>query len=339
MKYIKKYKIITERYSNTIEDELIDYIDDNTIEEWYDKNYTMDADEIATSLAPNYVWDNFDKERFKEDFMYDMKTDHNYDDYDDYEFKEFIKKELTYAKEDKIIELYNENNYDENDEDDEPVTEFDIDYLEDLDKDQLIEVIEVDSDQDDFIEFITHYIYDGYDVEDIFSEFYGVSEKSFQNQNRYSYSSYNTPNYYSFGEYLWKNYRQYIDEDGIVDDWKNNEDFEYKKEVVKDNIYSSPELQEKILKKKTVLLLAELFEQNPKSENISGTYKFQQTYINKKLKDDLVWDKNDKEYNEEKFNIISDALEYLDDNFELNDTIKKRYPDEMFKVDAKKYGM
>lgn len=337
MKYIKKYKIITERYD--IQDELIDYLDDNTINEWYDKNYTMDADEIAISLAPNYVWDNFDKERFKEDFIHDMKTDRDYDDYDDYDFKEFIKEALTDVKEKKIIELYNENNYDENDENDEPVTEFDIDYLEDLDKDQLIEVIEVDSDQDDFINFITHYVYDGYDVEDIFSEFYGVSEKSFQNQNRYSFSSYNTLTYNSFGEYLWKNYKQYVDEDGIVDDWKNNEDFEYKKEIVKDNIYGSPELQEKILKKKTVLLLAELFEENPRNKNISGTYKFQQTYINKKLKDDLVWDKTDKEYNEEKFNIISDALEYLDDNFELNDSIKKRYPDEMFKVDAKKYGM
>lgn len=332
MKYIKSFKMITE--SNVSED-LIDYVDDSLIDEFFDKNYVVDADEVAY-LCSDCVWNCFNKEQFVEDFISDMKNDRTIEDFDDYDFTEYIKSHLTEEKKEKIIELYNDNNYDEDDDDSEKVTEYDEDYLEDLDRDQLIEVITVDDDESDFVEYITNDMYDGYTAKEILSEFYGMSEETLKDQNRYSYSK---SKYDTFGQYLWKEHRQYIDSDKLVDNWKKNEDYEYRKEYTQDSIYREPELQRNILKNhvEAVIKLAEMFE-NETGDNISDEYDFQKAYIEYKVEQDA--DENDED---DVVNVISDSLEYLDDNFGLNKELeielRNKNSNYFIKIDAKKYNM
>lgn len=331
---ITKFKLF-ENYE--LEKDLIDYVDSDLISDWYDDDYTLDAEEIATVLYPGLVWEFFDKEKFKKDFIIDMSKSSTYDDFDDNDFIIFIKENLTQEKKEKILELYNDNNYDETDEDSEKYTEFDIDFIDDLDLDQLKEVIEVDSWEDDFVEFITKYYYDDYDAEEIFSEFYGVSKDSFKN-DPYSYKK---PEFNSFGEYLWNKYNQYINNDKLISEYKKGEDEEYKKELAASEIYNNIDFQNSILENDDdmVLKLAELFENQPDGKNIGDTYDFQSKYIEKYIKQEISADEDDDEYEDEKNELIADALVYLDDNFILDDDIKKKYSEQMYKVNSNKYNL
>jgi len=322
---ITKFKI----FENYDKGDLIDYVDFHLIEEIFDEEYSMDEDEIAY-ICSSCVVDNFDFDKFKEDFIYDMRYDRTYEDYDDYEYKEFIKNHLTDEKEEKIIEFYNDNNYDEDDEDSEKVTEFDIDYLDDLDNSQLIEVIEVDNDDDDFIKYIVNQQYGDYSGEEVFDEFYGMSEESIERQNKNSYS-FNIPKYETFGHYLWKEYPQYVDKQEMVNDWKNGEDDTYKKEFVQEYIHNSPEIQKNIIANNpdSVFDLFDLFE-SENGDNISETYEFQKLYI-EKFEEDNPEDLEDE--------IIANAIKNINDSFELNKKIRKEYKDHLIFVDIENFNI
>lgn len=329
---ITKFKIFESR---NIQEELINYVDFDLVEEIYDREYSIDEDELAY-ICSGCVVNNFDFDKFKEDFIYDMRYDRSYEDYDEHEYKEFIKSHLTAEKKEKIIDLYNDNNYDdEDDEDSEEVTEFDIDYLDDLDDSQLIEVIEADSDLDDFVKYIVNQYYNDYSGEEIFSEFYGMSEESIKRDNKNSYS-YNRPKYETFGYYLWKEYNHYIDRQGMVDDWKSGEDDTSKKEYVANYIYNTPALQKNIIANDpdNILDLFELFANEPDGRNIANQYKYQKLYMDKYL--EYNGDEDDEEDKDEYY---PEALKFLHDNFGLNKDIEKEYNKYTILIDKEKYNL
>jgi hypothetical protein len=323
---ITKFKIFESNY----EEDLIEYVDYYLIEKVYDEEYSIDEDELAY-ICSSCVVDNFNFDRFKEDFIYDMKMDSSYENYDDYDYKEYIKSHLTTEKEEMILSLYNDNNYDEDDEDSEEFTDFDIDYLDDLDNSQLIEVIESDDDLSDFIDYIINQHYGSYSGEEIFDEFYGMSEESIKRANQNAYS-FNKPDYETFGHYLWKEYNQYVDDEGMLKSWKDGEDDEYKKEFVRDYIYNYPELQKNILAndKSQVINLFDLFIENS-GENIGDTYEFQKAYIEE-------FEEQDPESLDEDM-IIPTAIKNINDNFDLQEEIKKEYKDHLFLIDVDKFNL
>lgn len=332
MKYIKDFKNLNE----SVKDDLINHVDDDLIEKFYDKEYVIDDSELAY-ICPSCVTNNFDFDKFKDDFIYDMISESTFDNYDDYEFKEYIEEHLTDEKKNKIIELYNENNDEEN-------KEFDDDYLSDLDSEQLKEVIEEDDDEYDFVKYIVERIYGDYSGEEIFEEFYGMSDDIIDKQNKNSYS-YNKPDYESFGEYLWKEYNHYIDRTGMLKDWINGEDFTYKTEFVMEYIENNIELQKNILKndEEQVLNLAELFIEEP-GDNISKEYNFQKLYIEKFLENELtiggvVFDDEEEKVIEEK----TKAITFLNDNFGLNKILEKELRKEnhsyFVKIDSQGFNL
>lgn len=326
MKYIKKFKALNE----SVKDDLIDYVDDNLIEKVYDENCYVDDDELAY-ICPSCVTNNFDFDKFKKDFIYDMISGSSFDNYDDYDFKEYIEENLTDEKKNKIIELYNENNDEEN-------KEFDDDYLSDLDSEQLKEVIEEDDDEYDFVKYIVERMYGNYSGEEIFEEFYGMSDDIIDRQNKKSYS-YNKPDYESFGEYLWIEYNHYINRIGMLEDWKNSEDFTYKKELVMDYIENNIELQRNILTndEDQVLNLADLFLEIGSKDNISEEYNFQKLYIEKFIENEVIDD------NDEIVQLKTNAITFLNDNFGLNKKLEKELRKEnqsyFIKIDSQGFNL
>jgi hypothetical protein len=330
---VKKYKIF-EQYGSDAADELIEEFDDNYIEKFFDDNYSISFHEAIELYGSSIIKNHINDEEYAQSWIDSEIESRTFEDYSDWDFKNYIKQHLTTAKEQKALELYNENNYNENEEDDEKTTEYSDDLLDDLDNEQLIEVIESDDDEYDFKKSIAEDTYLGRSALDIIYDIYGDLEEQEKK------STYNRYGYGKKPHTLYDEVKDYIDEEAVVEDIKNNEDFEYKKEYLKDRIYDSKKSQRRLLKinKKNSLKLAELFEETSGS-NIGNEYKFQKAYIKSYTKEENVFDKTDEEYEKEKRELIATALEYLYNNFELNTIIEKLYPNEMYKINIKKYNI
>ena len=102
---------------------------------------------------------------------------------------------------------------------------------------------------------------------------------------------------------------------------------------------------------KNVTALIDLWNEN-NGKNIGDEYDFQKAYINKYLKDGIEEDEDEED--EEKYKTIDDeesdkenkttlienALEFLHDNFEVNDKIADEYEPYMWKIIAQyKYNL
>jgi len=307
---IKKFKLFLERSSWDISGELIGYIDDDYIEEYYDKNYDKDIFEIL-DLWPKIVFEHIDNDRFVEDFIDEEISSLTFEDFGDWDYKDYIKNNLTEVKENKIVEIYRNNNFDEDDEEYNNEIEFDEDFIEDFDDDDLRKVIEADDEEEKFVETMVKDRYEGRNAENILSDFYGDLD-SLKSIDLYNMVS------------------QYIDDDDIIKDYKDNEEFEYKKETIQNQIDTEPDLQRLLLKKskKTVLLLAELFDDSNRY-NISDEYKFQKLFIKQYVK---------KHKGEEGY-LRAKALKYLNDKFDLDYDIKVEHDDDMWLTNADKYNL
>lgn len=194
--------------------------------------------------------------------------------------------------------------------------DYDDDLLDELDEDQLWEIIE-EHDEDDFKDTTIRNRYDGQSAEDILSEF-GYLELP----DPHSYYGSKQQTYHSVAEMVYDKWGQYIDDDGIIDEWNDNEDIDYKKEQVQSYIYDVPDLQIDILSEETVLRLAELFEEEP-GNNIGDEYEFQKLYIEEYAKE-----------NEDDGDRYADAILYLAENFNLNDKISQEYPNHLWKKEG-----
>jgi hypothetical protein len=204
--------------------------------------------------------------------------------------------------------------------DDDVLAKIDVDYddylLDELDEDQLWEIIE-EHDEDDFKDTIIRNRYEGQSAEDILSEF-GYLELP----DSHSYYGRSQKSYHSVAAMVYDKWGQYIDDDGIIDEWNDNEDIDYKKEQVQSYIYDVPDLQRDILSEETVLRLAELFEEES-GNNIGDEYEFQKLYIEEYAKE-----------NEDDGDRYADAILYLAENFNLNDKISQEYPNHLWKKEA-----
>lgn len=334
IKNFRKFNKINENWE--LQSELIDEVDDSIIDKYFEDNYEIDFSEIANS---SNIRNHINDDAYIQQWIDSDINNNTFEEYNDWDFKKYIKKFLTDDKEAKILELYNDNNYDEDDEDDEKTTEFDEDLIDDLDDDQLKEVIEDDDGEYEFIEYMVNKRYKGMSAMDLIDEIYGDLEEQEQNSDYVKYGFGNKPHT------LLDEVGDFVDEDAVVKEWKSEYDWTSRKEYAQSAISQHRGMQKSILESdpKNILQLAELFEEEGGGD-IGNDFDFQDTYVKEYEKENNVYDEGEEEYEEEKSLQIETALEYIDDNFDLDfDEFEKLYPKEMkdiiIKKDAAKYNM
>lgn len=381
MKYLKIYKIFTkskikkfEGYHNSTEKDLVEQLDQNFIEEMYDNNCTMDVDELVSIYGPNIIWNNIDDDRYVNDFIQDEINNRDMRDFSDYDFKKYIEQNISDDEEQKIIEIYKENNdIKDNDkiskiegivsfakskkgktkiiitssdtgeikkyiipigsdilvQENErvkrgtmiskgPKLEYEDSMLDELSEDELRDVIEYCNEEDDFMEYIITDRYEGMNAHELISEWYGDIKD---------------------GTELYKILSNYIDDDGIIEEWKSNESYDYKVEYVEGLVDNNIDIQNKLLEinPSNALLLADVY--NNRNSNISDDYKFQKLYIQEFVKKELE-EYYDADIDDElKSNTRAEALNYLFDNFGLHPDIEDEFKDDMWMIASKKYNL
>jgi len=286
----------------TVEDKLVDELNREEIEKFYDEKYDMD---IQTLLEcwPEGLENTYDEDKFVRDFIYNYALDREFEDFDNYDFIKYIKDNITERKKKKIVSIYNEIN-------DETNIKYKKSMLINLENDQLIEIMLEDEEEIDIkIQLAKNQC--GDDADDILQTYYSDENGEPKGENLYNI--------------IFK----YIDggDDALIKKWKFNEDFEEKKSYISNLIEYDIELQRYILNKNenTVLLFAELFKGS--SEDISTEYKFQKLYIEKSLK----------KYNHE--DSVAKLLKFLYDEFGLNSEIEKEYENDLWLINSEKYNL
>jgi len=344
IKNFKTFRLLTE--SSTSEN-LIDQIDDDFIEKYYDEHYDISLSEVIEMSSHDDIMDYFNEDKYKKDWIEEFSRDYSFSEFDTDDLKLYIKKKLDDKKENKIIEIYNRNNYDEDDEDSEKETEYNSYMLDNLDKDELQEVIEDRGEEDNCAEWIIDGWYSGQNGKDIFDEMCGWAIKNGK-YGEYEYGSFKEIS----SSKLYKRVSNYIDDTKLKQNWKDGEDFDHKKETVKGDIWDSPILQRYLIKEDpdNAEALTELWSKN-NGKNIGNEYNFQKAYINKYLKDNMdeKEENDDEEYKtiddeeedeEYKTTLIEDSLGYLHKKFGVNDKIADEYEPYMWKITAQyKYNL
>ncbi len=308
--------------NNQLTSDLIDYADQRFVDDIFDNEYHIDGDE-AMYMYPGYIWSNFDEERFVNDFKQGMEESMTLEDIYDDELKKFIKDNLSIRKKEKIVELYKDNYFDE----DESESNYDLDdyenMIDDFDDDELREIIEDDNEEYEVVEQSAKNMYGEYTAIDILYDFHGIDGHFYDKKDTHSFRDTYDDKYKELKNAV----INYVDLDGIAKEWKDNEDSEYRKEFVQEYIYDNEDIQRSILSnnKPSVLDLFELFV-DKKGSNIGDEYKFQKAYI-----EEFVDDEDD--------NNIPTALKNLYDNFTLDGEIEKEYSEHMWKVYSDKYNI
>ena len=122
---------------------------------------------------------------------------------------------------------------------------------------------------------------------------------------------------------------------------------EQKKEFLKENLMnnrqSSKAAQRHLLKKdKTLALkLDKLFKDKDCTENIGSEFKFQDAYIKEyqKRKNSFNKETEPEKYEKKRSKLIEKAVNYIDDNYTLDEKFFTIYPNETWKQQAKKYNL
>lgn len=318
-------------------DTLFNHFDDNAfIESWIDgEKDSMEKDDFS-----DYEFKEYLKQVTLEDDIEQKVIDFYKENNDTEDIKsevDGVVSSIVKTKDGRVVKIKTESgdidNYNvENDEyiiivkkgqtvnDDDVLARIDVDYdddlLDELDNDQLWEIIE-EHDEDDFKDKTIRKKYEGQSAEDILSEF-GYLELP----DSHSYYGRSQKSYHSIAEMVYDKWGEYIDDNGIIDEYNDGDDLDYKKEEVQNYIYNEPYLQRNILSEETVLRLAELFEEES-GNNIGDEYDFQKLYIEQYAKE-----------NEDDDNRYADAILYLAKNFNLNDQISKEYPNHLWKKEG-----
>jgi len=313
---IIKFKLFE---GNGLEHDLVDDLSDDTIETYYDEKYKIDAKEICSEFGPHYIWDNFDDKKYIEDYIQDEIDNASLDEFCESDLRDYIENNLSADMKEKIIEIYKENNDDEDEDNEEEKEELEYEdsMLDDLTEDELKDVISNDSEYNFFEEIMNDRYGNSY-AKDIISDFYDMED----------------------GGTLYNSLYAYIDDGGVEKDFKNNEDFDYKKEWVENYINNDTDLQREILKNNpsAVLSLAELFSDSKVNENIGDEYEFQKLYIEKYVEGEAE-DEYYKEHEEELHHTIAEALKFLYDNFGLDPNIEEEYKEDMWLISSGKYNL
>lgn len=297
IKNFKKFNLISEK--------LTDVLDDDFIENYYDENLKNTDIVDILGLYPKLIWKFIDDDEYVKDHIESEINNAEFEEFDIDNYIEFITNNMDDDFESEIINVYNSKNKKRSD---------DIDYmLNKLKKKDLINIIENLDKEEDCIRYIMEKRYKNYDAEDIWKEYGDLDSMR-------ASDIYNT-------------FRYYIDEEGIIDDYNENQD---KQEELENNICNEIELQRKILEvaPEKVLKLAKIFK-NEHGKNISDEYDFQKTFINEYVNKNCG---NECEENE-RGEYIAKALKYLYDNFDLDYDIKDEYKDYMWLVFTSKFNL
>lgn len=334
---IKKFKIFERLKYGDDKKELIEQLDEDDIDYFYNKNHRMDADEII-SIWPDSIWDHIDNNSFIEDIIKDEVNSRELTDFDEYDYKNYIKEHLTEDKKQKILDIYKSNNEEiqEDNEDVEDVQkdiEFEEYMIDELSEDELREMIEDSNEESEFMKSLIRNWYYNSDAKSYFEEFYGY--KSFNDIYEKEKYSYIKPD--DIVKNAINQFRRYINDDDLEKSYIGYADYDTKVDDVSEDILYDKELQKKLLKvnKKNVLTLVELIDDK---KSIGKEYKFQKAYIEEYLKDSISDD--EEIYTEdEKKDIIADSLKFLYDRFGLDTKIEKEYENELWLVHSSKYNM
>lgn len=360
---------ITESLFSDPTDELINQLDDSFVEEYYDDNANHDVEEII-KFWPNIVWQHIDDESFVEDWIDDEVGNKSLEDIDKEDLINYIQRHYSETKENKILELYIENNglegnsiisnisgkisfektktgknkvivtsndgkfkkytvpvnYNivvrENDivnvNDKLAKLEFDDFMLDDLPDDDLRSVIEEDNDGENCVREIVENRHKNQSVQELIEDEYGeLNAKD-----------------------LYNAIQNYIDDDAIIQIYKENEDYEDKVYYLKNAISSDRNLQKKILDldPKNSILLANSFVEDGYSRSFIGDeYDFQKAYIESKIKEFL--DEEEIADEDEIGHVKAEALKFLHNEFGLDSDIENEYENDLWLAHSTKYNI
>lgn len=360
MKYIKIY----EKWNSDLAIELVDELDYDTVESYYDEHGAYDDVEEIVSLWPSIIWNHIDDDKYVEDIIRDEINSQSISDFEDEDdYRSFIEDNWDSKKQEDVLELWKSKQYDDKEMKNRIAK---IDGVVSIIENKIIitstdgaikkykipeshNIIVYDGDFVNKGTVLSIVPYEDSMLEDLDTdELKEVIEDSNEEdeyvekmvRNRYEGEDaqgiikqiYGDTSKMD-GKELYDMLSWYLDDDKIIKEYNDNTEFDSKKEFVQDEIYNSIELQREILKnnKKTVLKLAELFIDNSSNSNIADEYEFQKLYIKQYLKEKKGEDK--------KGALIATALKNLNDEFGLDDSIKTEYSKWTWLIDADKYNM
>lgn len=342
---IKKF-IIFENYSiyYSATKELINQLDSSFVEEYYSKHlaYT-DIDDILEK-DPSIIWNHVNDKSAMEDVIDDECNFSDLEDFHIDDLKERIKDDNNLSDDDKnkIYQKYIDENFTDkiedlksdlelvDDEDDieeiknkieeiKDVKERDIDdIVDELSEDNIHELIDDIYDRYEFIRDMLNDRYLNYTLQDYFEEVYG--NISFGRKSGYDWIL------------------NYVDDSAVIEEYNNNEDYSYKEDRVQEDIGSSIDIQEELLRidSKNSLLLFDVFTNNSyaNADTIENDYEFQKAYINS-YSENYADGLDDEYVGEGK----AEALKKLNDNFNLDSYIEEEYSEFMYKVISNRFNL
>jgi len=344
MKYLKLF----ESYGSGTK--LVDQLDYNYVEEYFDKHFKNEDFEDIIQLYPKIVWNNIDDEWAMNDVISDEKENLGIEDFWEGNIRDYINgKNVNFEDEEKIFKLYIENEVDldelenlkvylkdETDENEQKglkkqirkikkeikiINEFDLsELLDEMDEEILKNVIREIFDEEEFVESEVEYRYKNSSLEE-YVEVYGkIDDIVFGNSRK-------------AGDWDW--ILRYVVEQDVIDEYNDNIPYDSKEEFIQEEIYRTIEIQEKLLKlkKSNALLLFDLFIDNPDDEQIKDNYDFQKVCVEEYAEN--YADGNDEDLPEGK----GLALKELYDKFGLDRDIEEEYVDYMHYVVADKYNL
>lgn len=297
MKYLRLFE------SNNARD-LVSQLDDSYIDDYFRSNYEANAQELAQYY--NNIWQFVDDERFVDDWIDDDVNGTCLSDFDTDELKEYIKDEL--IDNEAVIKYLDKIRFKNG-------LDPDLDYediLDELTKAKLKKIIEDQNSEEDCIRKRCEYRYSGMDTEDILSEIYG--EKDLR-------------------ENVYKYVQNYLDEDAMVEDYYDNEDFDFKSDFVENEIQGDDRLQRKLLKLNSDNADL-LFNVMDKNSNLGKEYKFQDKFMKYQIKDSF------ESFEDEKAkDFICKKMKKLFDKFGLAAGIEEKYKAYTYYIEIEKYNL
>jgi len=348
MKYLKLYEEYSKIFES-VESDLVDELDDNFIEEYFDEHLANDDFDEIINLWPSIIWNHIDDKRAMRDIIYDEKQFRELEDFD-YDIKDYINgKHITDDEYDEIFDKHIKSKVDLEEREDlkrqlketddieekkdirkdirkinkeiKRIKELNLDeLLDEMSNEDLRSVIEEVFDSDEFISHNIEKRYKNYSLQEYVEDTYGSVDSI-------TFGGYNNK-----GDWDW--ILKYVDEDAVIKENQGNESFDYKRERVQEEIADSEILQTKILEKdpKNSIVLFDLFINNSwvNAHTIGNDYEFQKAYIEAYAEDYYEDDLDEGK---------SVALKSLNGNFDLDLTIQEEYSDYMHYIYADKYNI
>jgi len=303
MRYLKSFK----RYSineNNMYDVYDLSIDEERMDEYYEKNYSVDEDNYR--YMGSQLFQFVDDDAYMEEVKDDEKNNNGVIEYwDEDEFIEYVEETDTKSLREGVDKIIKDKKYDVDD---------DMDFHDKLEllKVEDFHLLITDYDDEyDFVNFVVDKRYDDKSLEDYLSEFT------------------NSEGYY---DYL----KGYIDHEKLEEWYKENESPDHKREYYLSDLADDGALAEEIFNyaNSNALILFELIEDN--DSYIAKTEDFQDAYINELKKRDVEDFDTEEEWAKEE---MPGILLELEKKFGLNEKIRKKYGKYGSKVSARQFNL